>query len=146
MLARRALEIHTQMHGHESSDAALDILLLADVLDFFEDVDDDEVLRLNEQANAIFARQQGSLSPNVATCEKNLGTAYCARASRAHDANDLDRCIANLEMALPHLREAARIYRAVNHVDRADTTARVLVKKEETLRLIIALRAAATRG
>ena len=146
MLARRALEIHTQLSGLESEQAASDMGLLADALDFFNDVDDNEVLRLYEQAKAIFARQQGSLSPNVATCEKNLAVAYCARADRARKAKDLDRSIANLEMALPRLREAVRIFRAINYVDAADTAARELVGKEEQLRQAIALRAAATRG
>ena len=72
---------------------------LADALDYFNDVDDDEVLRLFEQANAITRRVEGSSSPNVAAGVGNLGNAYFNRARRAEAANDLDRCMANLELA-----------------------------------------------
>ena len=52
-LARRTLEIHTQMHGLEHIDVALDMELLANALDYFNNIDNDEVLRLFEQSNAI---------------------------------------------------------------------------------------------
>ena len=145
-LARKALEIHTQLHGIESDRVSADITTLADVLDFFNDVDDDEILRLYEQANAITSRLEGSSSVNVAVGEGNLGGAYHNRAERAHAANDLDRCIANLELALPHYREAARIFRAINHVDNADRALRHAVEIEENIRQIEIARAAATRG
>ena len=86
---------------------------------------------------------------NVAACKNNLGSAYSTRANRAQAANDLDRCIANLELALPHLREAARIFRATNHVDRADKIFRIAVNVEENIRRIRITKeaeAAATRG
>ena len=59
---------------------------------------------------------------NVAIGEKNLGNAYYSRAARAQAANDLDRCMANLKLVLPHFREAARIFTINNHVDSADET------------------------
>ena len=145
-LARKALEIHTQLHGAESARVALDMCGLADVLGYFNDVDDDEILRLYEQANAITSRLEGSSSVNVAVGEKNLGVAYHKRAVRAASANDLDRCMANEELALPHYREATRIYRAVNHVDAADRALRHAVNSEEFMRQIGIARAAATRG
>ena len=134
MLARRSLEIYTQLHGAESYQVANGMSVLADVLDYFNDVDDDESLRLREQAKVIFARLQGSMSPNVAAGEYNLGAAYQNRARRAQTANDMDRCVANLELALSHLREAVRIYRAINYMDQADEAARTVVKIEEFLR------------
>ena len=138
-LARKALEIHTQLHGTESAEVAG-----ASVLNFFNDVDDDEILRLHEQGNAITSRVQGSSSLNVAVGEENLGTAYQKRAMRAQAANDLDRCMANLKLALPHYREAARIYRAINFVDKADNALLAVAKVEETIRQIgIAIVAAA---
>ena len=146
MLARRALEIHTQMHGIESEKVAGDVSTLAGILDHFNDVDDDEVPRLYEQAIAIYARVQGKLSSNVAVSENNLGAAYHKRAKRAQTANDLDRYVANLELALPHFREAVRIYRAINRVDKADQVASVVVKLEKELRQFVAIRAAAGRG
>ena len=133
-LARKALEIHTQLHGTESHRVATDMRALAGVLDYFNNVDDDEVLRLYEQSNAITGRVEGSSSVNVAVGESNLGVAYNKRAIRAQGANDVDRCIANLELALPHYREAARIYRAVNHVDAADEALRHAVEIEEFMR------------
>ena len=149
-LARRALEIYTQLIGFESKPAAEVMGLLASVLDYFNNVDDDEVLYLLEQAKAIFARQQGSLSPNVATAEKNLGVTYyerAKRARRAHAANDQDRELANLELALSHFREAARINRAINRVDRAEEIARGVSEMEKRLRQIRIINAAAeTRG
>ena len=51
--ARQALEIHTQLYGTENVNVAADMGTLADVLDHFNDVDDDEVLRLIEQAIAF---------------------------------------------------------------------------------------------
>ena len=145
-LARRALEIHTQLHGLESFQVANDMLILGSVLDYFNDVDDDEVLRLCDQAKAIYARVQGSFSVNVAVCEKNKGIAYNERAERALAVYDLDRCIVNLEQALPHYHEAARIFRTINHVERADEAARDIDKIEERLQEVMSLRTAATRG
>ena len=135
-LARQALKLHTQLRGTESTDVAHDMGILADVLNYFNDVDDDEILRLYEQAIAIYSRVEGSSSVNVAACENNLGTTYNHRAIRAQAANDLDRCMANLELALPHLREAARIYRANNHVDSADESLRNVAKTEGNIRQV----------
>ena len=148
-LAREALEIDTRLHGTESADVAADMATLADVLDYFNDVDDDEILRLLEQAIAIYRHEQGSLSVNVATGEGKLGAAHGNRALRAKAAHDLDRCLTNLELALLHFRESARIYRAINHVDSADMTLRSAARAEENIREIRIARAAvaaATRG
>ena len=150
-LARRALEIHTQMHGLENEDVANDLTLLARSLAYFNNVDDVEVLRLYEQSIAISLRMEGSSSVNVGASEYNLGRAYLQRATRASDAYDLDRCMANLELALPHYREAARIYRAINHVDSEDEAAQAIVTVEEALRRFtiaraVAAAAAATNG
>ena len=145
-LARKALEIHTQLHGIESSEAAAAMTVLADVLNHFNDVDDNEVLRLHEQAIAIYRRVDGSSSVNVAVGENNLGVAYHKRAVRAASANDLDRCMANEELALSRYREAARIYRAVNHVDLADNAQRSVVNAEERIRQIGITKAVTTRG
>ena len=140
-LARRALEIHTQLNGLEAEDVANATSLLADALEHFNNVDDDEVLRLYEQSNAITARVEGTSTVNVAAGEQNLAIAYCERAKRAHAANDLDRELANLELALPHYREAARIYRALIRVDRADEAAQRVVQVEEALRQLRIARA-----
>ena len=134
MLARKALEIYTRIHGTANKEVADSMAALASVLDYFNDVDDDEILRLYEQSIAIYARVHGSVSSNVAAGEYNLGAAYQNRARRAQTANDMDRCVANLELALSHLREAVRIYRAINYMDQADEAARTVVKIEEFLR------------
>ena len=146
MLARKALEINTQLYGTESEQVAIDMGTLASVLEFFNDVDDNEILRLYEQSKAIFARVYGSSSINVAAAEKNLGIMYWQRARKALIANDLDRCVTNLELALPHFREAIRIYRAINLVDMADKTAQSLANAEEKLLEVVAESAAATKG
>ena len=148
-LARQALEIRTQLHGTESVGVAGDLRVLADILDYFNDVDDDEILRLHGQSNAITRRVEGSSSLNMAVGERNFGTSYYKRAKRTHATNDLDRCVSNLELALPHYREAARIYGAVNHVDSADNVVRTIAAVEEEIRQIGIVRstaAAATRG
>ena len=148
-LARRALEIYTELHGLEHSDVANSMSLLADALDYFNNVDDVEVIRLHEQSNAIIARVEGSLSLNIAVGKNNLATAYRKRATRACDANDLDREIVNLELALTHRREAARIFSAINFAEHSNKTTLHMVKTEEKLQLCIAARAAAsatTRG
>ena len=72
--ARKALEIHTQLHGNESAAVAADMGILAEVLAHFNNVDDYKVLRLQEQAIAIYRRVEGSSSMNVAVSERNLGT------------------------------------------------------------------------
>ena len=143
MLARRALEIHTQLYGTESKEVACDVCVLAGVLNYFNDVDDDEVPRLYQRSIAIHAQLQGSLSPNVAAIEKNLGISYYKRAIRAFTSNDLDNCTTNLELALPRLRQAARIYRAINHMDEAGQSAPIADEVEEMLRDVTANKAAA---
>ena len=146
MLARRALEINTQLYGGESDEVACDMGTLAGILNHFNDIDDDEVPRLYEQSKAIRARVHGSMSSNVAACEKNLGNAYYNRANRAQAVHELDREVANLELALPRCREAARIYRALNHVDHAESNVRNAIIIEEKLRKAVDERAAASRG
>ena len=147
-LARRALEICTQLYGLEDGDVAKGMRLLADILEYFNDNDDVEVPRLYEQSIAIQARVEGNLSVNVAVFENNFALVYANRAKRACSANDLDREMANLELALPHYRESARIYRIINHVDMANESARSAVEIEVALRRCTTARAAtaATRG
>ena len=111
-----------------------------DILDFFNNVDDDEVLRLYERSNAILSRVGGT-SYNVATDENKLGDAYQSRANRAQTANDLNRCRTNLQMALTHYREAARIYRLNNHITKADAALRSVAVAEENIRQIDIARA-----
>ena len=120
-LARTALEIRTQLHGLEHIDVAHVMRLLADSLEYFNNVDDVEVLHLYERALAIFSRVQSSF--NVAASENNLAAAYRASAKRARDASDLDREMKNLELTLSHYSEAVRIYSAIDHVDSADRVA-----------------------
>ena len=103
-LARKALEIHTQLYNDEGVVQYLGVL--ANVLNCFNDSDDDEAIHLYEQVIAIYSRLEGSSSVNVALNIENLGSAYLYRVNRAQNANDLDRQLANLELALPHYREA----------------------------------------
>ena len=150
VLARQALEIHTQLHGAENIDGAHNMDVLADVLDYFNDVDDDETLRLREQSIAIIIRVEGSSSLNAAVGEQNLGRAYKRRANRALAANDVDRLVANLELSLTHHREAVRIYRAINRADDADKNQRAVDQVEDEMRqirtAITAAAASAARG
>ena len=81
---------------------------------------------------------------NVAVGKSRLGEAYVYRAKRARAVNDLDRLVANLELALPHFREAVRIFRAVNNMDKADEIFRYIVQTENDIRQIEIARAAAT--
>ena len=134
-LAREALEISTRLFGSERPDAAMNMLILADALDYFNDVNDDEVLRLYEQSKVKHARLLGNTSLNVAVSEAKLGTAYVNREKRARNAHDLDGAVANLQLALPHFHEAARIYRATNHLGSADRNLREAVRIEKFLRL-----------
>ena len=143
-LARQALEIHTQLLGTESTRVGCDMNALADALDYFNDNDDDEVPRMYEQAIAIHSRVEGSLSLNAAACKGNLGNAYLNRAERALAANDLDRCMANLELALLHYREAAQIFSAINRVDCVDKSLRDVARVEKRIREVRIIRASAT--
>ena len=126
MLARQALEIYTRM-DRTSERVAESMTALADILGYFNDVDDDEVTRLYEQANVLFARHQGSSSYNVANGKFNLGIMYGKRANRAVDS---DRCKRNRELALTHYRESNRIYKAINHVAMVERTAQLIMKYE----------------
>ena len=107
-------------------------------------MDDDEILRLHEEANATYRRMDGSSSPNMAVGEKNLGVLYANRANRAQAANDLDRCLVNLELSLTHHREAARIFRAINRVECIDPALYIVAQTEKQIRQIGIARAAAT--
>ena len=119
---------------------------LADVLDHFNNVDDDEVLRLYAQANSLISRLEGSSSVNVAIGVQNLADAYNNRAKRAKTVNDLNRCIANFELAVPHYFEAARIFRVINHVDGANDSLRIVAQIEESIRRVRITIAASSRG
>ena len=127
------MEINTQMCGIESTEVAHDIAELASVQDCFNNVDDEEVLRLLQRAKEIYARVYGTSSVNVAVTEGSLSNVYGTRACRARAANDLDRELTNLELALAHISVAARIYRAINHTDMADYTTRKVLEIEERL-------------
>ena len=143
--ARKALEMRTQLSGTGSAKTAMAMGLLADLLDYFNDVDDDEVLRLTKQAIAICRRVEGISSVNFAVFEHQLGIVYARSARRALVTNDQVRCLTNLELSLPHYRDAARIHRANNHVDRAEESLLAAAGTEEEIRRIrIAI--AATAG
>ena len=147
--ARESLEIRTQLYGAESEHVAATLGGLADVLGYFNDDVDDEVLRLYQQGITIYSREAGRTSVNVGVYETNLGIAYYRRAVKARAAMDSDREQANLELALPHYREAARIYSAINHVDAADKAIRSIAHVEENLRQAVitaAASASAVRG
>ena len=91
ILAKRALKIHTQLHGSENIRTANNMGLLSGVSDYFNDVEDDEIIRLGEKAKAIHIRLIGSSTLNVAKCEINLGYAYHKKARRAYRAVKMDR-------------------------------------------------------
>ena len=135
-LARKAVQIDTHLHGTESLRVANDMATLASVLDHFNNVDDDEILRLYERAMATYRRLEGNMYLGVAGGETSLGCAYYKRADRAEDAGDLDRCVINGELAATHYREAARIIRAINHVDTAEPIATLAAEIEENMRQI----------
>ena len=155
-LARQALQIHTQLHETERSskssvNIASDTCALAQALNYFNDDDDDdddeEIPRLFQQAIEIFHREQGRATLNVAVIENDLGGMHKERARRAH-GKDLDRCIANAELSLPHFHEASRIFRAINNVEKADQADDDIAVVEEMLKKLRIFRAAtaATRG
>ena len=139
-LGRRALEIHTQLHGRESQEVAGDLGILAQILGGFNDVDDEEITRLLQQAIDIYARVQGKLSPNVAAGENSLANAYLRRANKEHAAHDLERRVANLELAMPHYREAILNYRAANRPADVDRVTRDATKVSELLQKALTIR------
>ena len=135
-LARTALQLRTQLHGIESAKVAMAVGTLAEILDYFNNADDDEVLHLHEQSISIYRRVESSSSANVGVALNNLGMAYTHKANRAMDAKDLVRCMANYDLALPRLLDAARIYRAVNRMGAADNALRIVAQIEEDMRRI----------
>ena len=133
--ARKALELRTQLHGTETAKVAGAMIILSSALEYFNDVEDGEVLRLHEQAISIYRRVEGT-SLNVAVGLDKLAGTYTTRAKRAHDANDLERCLANLELALPHLKGAARLFRVNSHIAKAEETLQTIAMVEKQIRLI----------
>ena len=145
-LARKSLEIDTQLHGTQSNQVALNAATLANVLKYFNGIDIDdgnEIFRLYEQSIFTYSRVQGVLSLNVAANEKNLGAMYRIRAMKAEAADDLDGSVANLELSLPHFRKGERIYREINLMDAAEKAAQAVVLAETELRKTKIIRAAA---
>ena len=141
VLARQALEIHTQLRGTENSATSNDMCVLAEALDYFNDDGDDEVLHLFEQSISIDTRLYDS------TSEEKLADAYFQRGKKALDASDMERIVVNMELSLPHFVEAARIYRMIGRVDKADGVAPKIYIVQELLRQsrpVAAVAAAAT--
>ena len=135
--AHRALEIHTQLYGIESNEVANDMIAIADSMGHFNDVDDDEVIRLYRRAVSIFSRVEGSESVNVAVANNKLACAYQHRARRADELDhDLVRCIEHYELALPHYREAVRIYTLNNRTDPAALAQTLIVRAEGNVRML----------
>ena len=152
-LARKALGIHTLLYGAESEQVVNDMGSLARILVYFNnDDDDEEAIRLYKQEIAINSRMEGSTTVNMAVNLFNLGNAYHKRVHSAVAANDLDRCLVNLELALSNNRESARIFGAINLMDKAKEATEIANNMEECIaeiRIRIAARAiaaAATRG
>jgi len=110
-LARKSVEIATRLFGAESEQVLCNVHTLARTLDHFNNFDDDESIRLFTQSKVIYSRTEGSSSYNVASADENLGRVYVNRGKRALDAKDVNRASANWELALPHFREAARVFR-----------------------------------
>ena len=144
--ARQSTEIYKQLSGAECGEVARSMGALADVLSYFDTVDNDEIPRLLERSIAIQRRVDGNLNQNVAISENNLGAVYGERADRAEDANDLARCMTNLGLALTHFREAARIYRANNLAEPTDMALRQVAQAETKLQRARLAMAAQTRG
>ena len=141
-LARRALEIHTELHGTESGEAARDMGVLAEALNYFNDDDDNEIFRLFEKSKAIHTRIYGGSSVCVAVCEKNLGDAYKNKATRARAVNDLDRALINLNLSRFHYCEVERILRITNRMDDAEKATQNIASVEQQLLCVEILRAA----
>ena len=83
---------------------------------------------------------------NVAVSKQSLGNSYDRRARRSVAANDLDRELVNLELALPQYREAARIFGSINLVDTANEASQSVTRIEKNIRQVriqIAARTAA---
>ena len=78
-LARKALEIDIEVRGADSARAANDMSTLAQVLTYFNGIDDVEVTQLYGQAIVLFTRVYGRTSINVATIEGNLGLLHHKR-------------------------------------------------------------------
>ena len=141
--ARKAFDLHPKLLAVPLIQVSYDMTLLADVLRCFDDGDDHEILRLQEQAVVIATRAEGSSSPNVASTKNYLGSSYQKRAMRAENANDLDRCMTNLELALFQHRDAARIFRAINRPSATHDSLREVARVEEDIRRIGIAKAAA---
>ena len=145
MLARRALEIDTQVNGAESLQEGSDMAALAQVLSFFSEMDgDDETVRLYDQSTAIYALVEGNLSKNVAVNEYNVGLFYYNRSKREITVDTMDQCVADLELSLSRFHEAARIYRVIDHVDDVNGAMQFVKHAEELLRLATPARASAS--
>ena len=137
-LARKALEIHTELHGADSEKVANDMGLLANVLRYFGDVND-EAIHLYEQMNVIFSQSSmhvGSSSVNVALNKMNLGNIYFERAVAAINTNDVDLQLTNYELAYPQFLDAAQIFRTINNREMADNATQHITMVESSIRYL----------
>ena len=150
-LARKAVAMYTKLHGTDNFRFANALGVLAQALNFFNNLDDDdEVTRLYQQAIDITLRGEGNLSCNLAIDEHRLGEVYNKRAISACNACmsfvstgmmdqaaiQLDRCKINFDLALPHFKEALRVYRAIDREERAASSLHRVTEIEENLRKI----------
>ena len=142
-LARKALEIHTQLHGREHNKVAADLLTLAEILAYFNNSDDDDIPLLYQESIAIYRRVEENSSVNVGVCERSFALFYLIRANNARSANEVDRELADLEQALTHFIETARICKIVDRVEKAEQATEGIILIEERIRQIEIAKAAA---
>ena len=131
---RQASELNTQLEVAEDDLKACNMMILGDILYYFNDGNDyKEVITTYELANNMFERLEGDLSRNWAIGKEKLGAVYHKGAMKAKIEGDLDLCMHNIEKALPLYRDASRIYRANNHMEKATITHGIVVSFEEEI-------------
>ena len=120
--ARQSLEINKQLYGNVSEGVAIATAILADILEYFQKSGDDEIIDLYKLSIDLHRQLHGYMSINVGVNNRNLGITYYNRAEQAHKASNRQQEKINLIQALSYLREAACIYRSINHQDKLKRT------------------------
>ena len=137
--ARQALDTFSRLHGIERKTVAMAKVMLAQVLNFFKEEDDDEAIQLFEQSKAIYIQLQGNSSIKVGEIEEDLGALYYNKAKRALEGtNDLHNTLSYVDLSLPRLREAVRIYRSLGRLNKeVDRSIKMTIEIEGLRQLII---------
>ena len=124
-LALKALEMQTQLNGTVGDNITSVVDVISDLLAYFNDSEDEGTIRVWQQVIATVRQVNDGLSLDTGRSEHNLGLLYIERAVKAQSSEDWDRVLACGDLALLRLREAVRIYKAIERTGMVEDAAQL---------------------